>query len=68
MVTKNIAASEVRPTREVLAAVRFSKAQLAYLEELFPEQVLAHTATEAFLRHYHGSRAVVAAVRHRTEG
>lgn len=43
--------------------VRFSPAQLQWLEKQFPERVLPATASEAELRHYFGQRSVLSAVR-----
>jgi len=43
--------------------VRFSPAQLQWLEAQFPERVLPATASEAELRHYFGQRSVINAVR-----
>lgn len=43
--------------------VRFSPAQLRWLERQFPERVLPASASEAELRHYFGQRSVLNAIR-----
>lgn len=43
--------------------VRFSPAQLQWLEGQFPERVLPATASEAEMRYYFGQRSVINAVR-----
>jgi len=48
--------------------VVFTFAQLRFLEELFPNAVLGPHASEAAMRYYFGSQAVVQAVRERTRG
>lgn len=49
-----------------LDSVEFSKVQLALLEKHFPNRVFPPTATEAQLRHYNGSMAVIEFIRSKT--
>lgn len=48
--------------------VEFSTTQLEYLESVFPQCVLQHSHTEAQMRHYFGTQAVIDVVRGRTRG
>ena len=53
---------------QIAQHVTFNKAQVAYLEQLFPVVVFGPSATEAQLRHYHGQQEVVHAVKRRIAG
>lgn len=57
--------SEVISSRSNKEEVRvyFHPKQVEYLEKLFPERVLPHTASEAELREYMGTRLVIRTVR-----
>jgi hypothetical protein len=48
--------------------VYFSLAQLALLEEVFPQIAFGPNATEQQLRHYHGQQSVLDFIRRRTKG
>lgn len=47
--------------------VLFHREQLKYLESIFPQQVLNPDKSEAAMRHYFGTQAVIEHIRTRTK-
>lgn len=45
--------------------VYFSKAQLAYLESIYPTRVLRHDTSESEVRHYFGTQEVLTFIKSR---
>lgn len=44
-------------------SIFFSKAQVAYLESIYPERVLRHDTSESEVRQYFGIREVIAFIK-----
>ena len=61
-------AGKLTQNRHPTDIVQFTPLQLEYLEALFPQVVYNANHTEASMRHYFGTQAVLQAVRNKTNG